>query len=59
MLINVKKPPIVDILTFMNRRIDFMLGRVEVEKGFITSGPGKSTDQPMPSIPGSAILYTI
>ena len=42
MLINVNKPPIVDILTFMSRKIHFMLGRVEVEKGFIKSGQGNT-----------------
>ena len=40
MLINVKMPTIVGILTFMSR-IKFMLSRVEHEKSFITSGPGK------------------
>ena len=39
MLINVKMPTIVGILTFMSR-INFMLSRVEHEKSFITSGPG-------------------
>ena len=39
LLINVKRPTIVGILTFMNR-INFMLTRVEPEKGFSTSGPG-------------------
>ena len=38
MLINVKVPTIVDILTFMSR-INFMLSRVEHEKSFIISGP--------------------
>ena len=39
MLINVKMPTIVGILTFMSR-INFMLSWVEHEKGFITLGPG-------------------
>ena len=39
MLINVKMPTIVGILTFMSR-INFVLSRVEYEKSFITSGPG-------------------
>ena len=38
MLINVKMPTIVGILTFMSR-INFMLGWVEHRKSFITSGP--------------------
>ena len=37
-LINVKMPTIVGILTFMSR-IDFVLND-EYEKSFITSGPG-------------------
>ena len=39
MLINVKMPTIVGILTFMSR-INFMLSRVEHENSFITLGPG-------------------
>ena len=39
MLINVKMPTIVGILTFMSR-INFVLSYVDHEKGFITSGPG-------------------
>ena len=39
MLINVKMPTIVGILTFISR-INFVLSRVEHEKGFITSGTG-------------------
>ena len=39
MLINVKMPTIVGILTFMSR-INFLLSLVEHEKSFITSGPG-------------------
>ena len=39
MLINVKMPTNVDILTFMSR-ITFVLSCVEHEKSFITSGPG-------------------
>ena len=39
MLIIVKMPPIVGVLTFMSR-INFMLSRVEYEKSSITSGPG-------------------
>ena len=38
MLINVKMPTIVGILTFMSR-INFKLSRVEHGKSFITSGP--------------------
>ena len=41
MLINVKMPTIVGILTFMSR-INFVLSRVEHEKSFITLGPGYS-----------------
>ena len=37
MLINVKMPTIVGILSFMSR-INFMLSSVEYEKSFITSG---------------------
>ena len=39
LLINVKIPTIVGILTFMSM-INCMLSRVEHEKSFITSGPG-------------------
>ena len=39
MLINVKMPTIVGILTFMSR-INFVLSGVEYEKSFITSVPG-------------------
>ena len=38
MLINVKMPKIVGILTFMSR-INFVLSLVEHEKSFITLGP--------------------
>ena len=38
MLINVKMPTIVGILTFMSR-INFVLSWLEHEKSFITSGP--------------------
>ena len=38
MLINIKMPTIVGILTFMSR-INFMLSWVENENSFITSGP--------------------
>ena len=41
LLIHVKKPKIVGILTFMSKK-NFMLSRVEHEKSFITSGPGLS-----------------
>ena len=41
LLINVKIPTIVGILTFMSRK-NFMLNRVEHEKSFIISGPGLS-----------------
>ena len=37
MLINVKMPTVVGILTFMSR-INFMLSLVEYEKSFITLG---------------------
>ena len=40
MLINVKMPTIVSILTFMSR-INLLLSWVEREKSFITSGPDK------------------
>ena len=39
MLINVKMPTIVGILTFMSR-INFVLSRVEHGKSFKTLGPG-------------------
>ena len=39
MLINVKTPTIVGILTFMGR-INFVLSWVEHEISFISSGPG-------------------
>ena len=39
LLINVKMPTIVGILTFISRK-NFMLNSVEHEKSFITSGPG-------------------
>ena len=39
MLINVKMPTIVGILTFMSR-INFVLSLVEHEKSFVTSGLG-------------------
>ena len=39
MLINVKMPTIVGILTFMSR-INFVLSLVEHEKSFTTLGPG-------------------
>ena len=38
LLINVKMPTVVGILTFMSR-ITFMLSWVEYEKSFITLGP--------------------
>ena len=38
LLINVKMPTIVGILTFMSR-INFMLGWAENERSFVTSGP--------------------
>ena len=38
-LINVKMPTIVGILTFMTR-INFVLNKVEHKKSFITSVPG-------------------
>ena len=40
LLINVKMPTIVGILTLMSRK-NFMLSRVEHEKSFITLGPGE------------------
>ena len=39
MLINVKMPTIVGILTFISR-LNFVLSRVEHEKSFITSATG-------------------
>ena len=42
LLINVKMPTIVGILTFMSR-INFVLGWVEYEKSFITLGPALFT----------------
>ena len=42
MLINVKMPTIVDILTLISR-INFVLGWVEYGKGFITLGPDFTT----------------
>ena len=39
LLINVKMPTIVGILTFMSGKI-FVLNSIEHEKCFITSGPG-------------------
>ena len=44
MLINVKMPTIVGILTFMSR-INFVLSWVEYEKSLITSGPVSSVCQ--------------
>ena len=41
MLVNVKMPTIVDILTFMSR-INFELSWVEHEKSFIASGPDQT-----------------
>ena len=41
MLINVKMPTVVSILTFISR-LNFMLSLSEHEKSFITSGPGLS-----------------
>ena len=38
LLINVKMPTVVGILTFMSRK-NFMVGWVEHEQNFITSGP--------------------
>ena len=38
MLMHVKRPTIVGILTYMSR-INFVLSRVEYEKPFKTSGP--------------------
>ena len=40
LLINVKMPTIVGILTFLSRKF-FMLNCIEHEKSFITSGPDK------------------
>ena len=45
LLINVKMPTIVGILTSMSRK-NFMLSQVEHEISFITSGPGSSTAVP-------------
>ena len=38
LLINIKMPTVVGILIFISK-INFMLSRVEHEKGFMTSGP--------------------
>ena len=48
MLINVEMPTIVGILTFMSR-INFVLSRVEYEKGFLEpeNATRQTTDQPM------------
>ena len=43
LLINVKMPTIVGILTFMSRK-NFMLSWIKHEKGFITSGPEVESD---------------
>ena len=45
MLINVKMPTFVGILTFMSR-INLVLSRVEHRKSFITSEPGSVTVGP-------------
>ena len=44
MLINVKMPTIVGILTFMSK-INFVLSSVEHEKSFITLGPDLTKKQ--------------
>ena len=44
LLINVKMPIVVGILTFINK-IDFMLSRVKHEKSFITLGPRADIDE--------------
>ena len=41
LLINMKMPTIVGIFIFISRETFFMLNRVEQEKSFIKSGPGK------------------
>ena len=41
LLINVKMPTVVGILTFMSR-INFVLSLVEHRESFITSGPGET-----------------
>ena len=46
MLINVKMPTIVGILTFMSM-INFVLSWVEHEKSFIASGPGQDQHSPV------------
>ena len=47
MLINVKMPTTVGILTFMSR-INFVLSRVEHRKKFITSVPDWSMETDLP-----------
>ena len=51
MLINIKMPTIVGILTFMSR-INFVLNLVEYENSFITSGQGHFS-------PGSSLTGVI
>ena len=45
LLIDVKMPTIVGILTFVNR-INFMLNESSMEKSFITCGPGPGITMP-------------
>ena len=49
MLINVKMPTVVGILTFMSR-INFVLSLVEHEKSFITSWPSHSFGAPISAL---------
>ena len=53
LLINVKMPTIVGILTFISWK-NFMLSSAEHEKSFITSGPDHVQD----SLPDSALAIT-
>ena len=52
MLINVKMPTIVGILTFMSR-MNFMVCTVEYGKSFITSGPDRNIMFLKENIPNS------
>ena len=52
MLINIKMPTIVGILTFMSR-MNFMVSTVEYGKSFITSGPDSNIVFLKENIPNS------
>ena len=55
MLINVKMPIIVGILTFMSRK-NFVISRVKHEKSFITSGHGCCTGRYETSLDEQVVL---